>query len=186
MEAQKTTVTDPAAVQTNTEPAAKTEPAAAGGPKEGTAAAAAGAAGVKTYDQAYVDELIAKNKAAQEAAVQEALKVAGMDKDAKAQYEKEQAEKKLTDREADIARRELKADAREILSKKDVPTEFLDMLLGKDLQETRKNVDSFAAAFDRAVQAQVEKRLVGKTPSGGNGTGMSSVEAMAAEIDKYL
>lgn len=37
----------------------------------------------KTYDQAYVDDLIERQKAAQEAAVAEALKVAGMDKDAK-------------------------------------------------------------------------------------------------------
>ena len=35
-------------------------------------------AAVKTYDQAYVDDLIERQKAAQEAAVAEALKVAGI------------------------------------------------------------------------------------------------------------
>ena len=44
----------------------------------------------KTYDQAYVDDLIERQKAAQEAAVAEALKVAGMDKDAKEKYEQSQ------------------------------------------------------------------------------------------------
>ena len=37
-------------------------------------------AAAKTYDQAYVDDLIERQKVAQEAAVAEALKVAGMDK----------------------------------------------------------------------------------------------------------
>lgn len=67
----------------------------------------------------------------------EALKVAGMDKDAKEKYEQEQAEEKMAKREADIARRELKADAREVLAEKQIPTEFLDMLLGSDLKENQ-------------------------------------------------
>ena len=53
----------------------------------------------KTYDQAYVDDLIERQKAAQEAAVAEALKVAGMDKDAKEKYEQEQAEEKMARRQ---------------------------------------------------------------------------------------
>ena len=96
-----------------------------------------------------------------DAAVAEALKVAGMDADSKAAYEKQQEEKKLAEREADIALRELKADTRELLAKKDVPVEFLDMLVGRDLEATKGNVDAFKKQFDAAVQAQVEKRLAG-------------------------
>ena len=138
-------------------------------------------AAARTYNQAYVDDLIERQKAAQEAAVAEALKVAGMDKDAKEKYEQEQAEEKMAKREADIARRELKADAREVLAEKQIPTEFLDMLLGSDLKETKANADAFKTKFDAAVQAQVEKRLAGKTPQGGqSGTSMKS------EIEKYM
>ena len=136
----------------------------------------------KTYDQAYVDDLIERQKAAQEAAG--ALKVAGMDKDAKEKYEQEQAEEKMAKREADIARRELKADAREVLAEKQIPTEFLDMLLGSDLKETKANADAFKTKFDAAVQAQVEKRLAGKTPQGGNGS--QSGTSMKSEIEKYM
>ena len=114
----------------------------------------------KTYDQAYVDDLIERQKAAQEAAVAEALKVAGMDKDAKEKYEQEQAEEKQ------------------------IPTEFLDMLLGSDLKETKANADAFKTKFDAAVQAQVEKRLAGKTPQGGNGS--QSGTSMKSEIEKYM
>lgn len=141
-------------------------------------------AAARTYNQAYVDDLIERQKAAQEAAVAEALKVAGMDKDAKEKYEQEQAEEKMAKREADIARRELKADAREVLAEKQIPTEFLDMLLGSDLKETKANADAFKTKFDAAVQAQVEKRLAGKTPQGGNGS--QSGTSMKSEIEKYM
>lgn len=148
-------------------------------------AAAAGTA-AKTYDQAYVDNLLARQKEAQEAAVAEALKVAGMDADSKAKYQKQQEDEKFKQREADLARRELKADARSVLEEKEVPAEFLDMLLGRDMKETKANVDTFKTAFDAAVQAQVEKRLVGKTPQTGNGGAVSEAAVMSAEIDKYL
>ena len=141
-------------------------------------------AAAKTYDQAYVDDLIERQKVAQEAAVAEALKVAGMDKDAKAKYEQEQAEEKMAKREADIARRELRADAREVLAEKQIPAEFLDMLLGSDLKATKANADAFKTKFDAAVQAQVEKRLAGKTPQGGNGS--QSGTNMKSEIEKYM
>lgn len=157
-------------------------------PQKAVPAETATAAGTaaKTYDQAYIDNLIAQQKQAQEAAVAEALKVAGMDADSKAKYQKEQEDQKLKQREADLARRELKADARSVLEDKGVPAEFLDILLGRDMKETKANVDAFKSAFDAAVQAQVEKRLVGKTPQTGNGGAVSEAAVMSAEIDKYL
>lgn len=186
-ETQKT-VTESAAAAV--EPAAKTETTA----KTEAAAAADPAAkaeqktepAAKTYDQAYIDSLLERQKQAQEAAVAEALKVAGMDAESKKQYEKEQAARELETRAAELARRELKADAREVLHEKEVPMEFLDMLLGKDMKETQGNIDTFKNRFDAAVQAQVEKRMVGKTPQSGNSGELSEEAAMAAEIAKYM
>lgn len=140
----------------------------------------------KTYDQAYVDQLIAQQKQAQEAAVAEALKVAGMDAESKAKYEKEQADKKLADREAEIARRELRADARELIAEKGISQDFLDLLIGKDMKDTKARIEAFKARYDADVQAQVEKRMVGKTPQAGNGGTVSEEAAMRAEIDKYI
>lgn len=141
----------------------------------------------KTYDQAYIDKLLADQKAATDAAVAEALKVAKMDEDSKASYEQEKAAKELADREAKIAARERKADALDILAKNDVPSEFVDILVGDTTEKTKANVAAFKVKFDAAVQAQVEKRLAGTTPKGGSGSGtLSEEEAMAAEIDKYL
>lgn len=141
----------------------------------------------KTYDQAYVDKLLADNEAARAAAVAEALKVSQMDEDGKASYEQEKRAKELSEREAQIALRERKAEALDVLDKNEVPREFLDMLVGESTEETKEKVAAFKKEFDAAVQKQVEKRLAGTTPKGGNGTGAQSEdEAMAAEIAKYL
>lgn len=141
----------------------------------------------KTYDQSYIDELLVQQEAARKAAVEEALKVSKMDEAGKATYEQEQAAKKLAEREEQIALRERKADALDVLNKNNVPREFLDMLVGKNMQETKANVAAFKDKFDAAVQVQVEKRLAGSTPNGGNGsTSQSEEEAITSEIAKYL
>lgn len=182
-------------METEKNTAAETEAKGAAASGSGDTPAAAGGAGqekkqepaAQTYDQAYIDRLLADQKAATDAAVAEALKVAKMDEDSKASYEKEKAAKDLADREAKIAARERKADALDILAKNDVPSEFVDILVGDTTEKTKANVAAFKGQFDAAVQAQVEKRLAGTTPKGGSGTGaMSEEEAMRAEIKKYM
>lgn len=182
-------------METEKNTAAETDVKGAAASGGGEPAAAAGGArqeakqepAAKTYDQAYIDKLLADQKAATDAAVAEALKVAKMDEDSKASYEQEKAAKELADREAKVAARERKADALDILAKNDVPAEFVDILVGDTTEKTKANVAAFKGRFDAAVQAQVEKRLAGTTPKGGSGSGtLSEEEAMAAEIDKYM
>lgn len=178
------TVTEPA-VGTTTDAPAEEKLAASGG-TAGQDTAKQEPAG-KTYDQAYIDKLLSDQEAARAAAVAEALKVAQMDEAGKESYEQEKREKELSDREAQIALRERKAEALDVLDKNEVPREFLDMLVGDSTDETKEKVAAFKKEFDAAVQKQVEKRLAGTTPKGGNSTGaQSEEEAMAAEIDKYL
>lgn len=177
------TVTEPAGGDTAAVPAKETPVSSETASQEKAGQEPA----VKTYDQAYIDKLLADQEAARKAAVEEALKVSKMDEGSKASYEQEKAAKELADREAKIAQRELRADALDILAKNDVPSEFADILVGGTTEETKVKVATFKKEFDAAVQKQVEKRLAGTTPKGGNGTGtMSEEEAMAAEIDKYL
>lgn len=141
----------------------------------------------KTYDQAYVDKMAADYEAKTAAAVEEALKVAKMDKEGKASYEQEKKAKELAEREAKIALRERKAAALELLDENGIPSGFADLLVGSSGEETEKNIAAFKKLFDAAVQAKVEGRLAGTTPKGGKGAGaLSEEEAMAAEIDKYM
>ncbi len=61
------------------------------------------------------------------------------------------------------------------------------MVVGKNAEETKQNVEAFKSKFDSAVQAQVEKRLSGKTPEAGSGvSGAGSGDPMLEEILKYL
>lgn len=178
---------------TVTEPAAGTTTATSAEEKSGASSGIAGQETAKqepagkTYDQAYIDKLLSDQEAARAAAVAEALKVAQMDEAGKESYEQEKREKELSDREAQIALRERKAEALDVLDKNEVPRDFLDMLVGDSTEETKEKVAAFKKEFDAAVQKQVEKRLAGTTPKGGNGTGgQSEEEAMAAEIAQYL
>ncbi|MCL2463263.1 MAG: DUF4355 domain-containing protein [Defluviitaleaceae bacterium] len=145
--------------------------AAAAGDAAG--AAAAGAESPAKYTEADFANLRAEldGKLAEETAkaVAKALERAKLP-------EKEQAELAYNDRlgqlearEKDIAARELRADTAALLSQKQLPAEALELVMGADKDATGKNVDRFQALFDKAVQAQVEKRIAGKTPSTGNG-----------------
>ena len=122
-----------------------------------------------------------------EALVQEAVKKATMSPEEKAAYEKEEKEKALSEREDAISLRERRADAKELLADNGLPVEFRDMVMGKDKEETQANVKMFKEKFDAAVQAQVEVRLKGKTPSSGTGyTGGSEKETLLAQVENYL
>lgn len=103
-------------------------------------------------------------------AVEAALKKASMSAEEKADLEKKEAEDNLLKREQELAFRELKADTKTLLADKKIPAGFLDMVVGKDLEETKGRITTFKTEFDKAVQEQVEQRLRGKTPERGNGT----------------
>ena len=135
-----------------------------------------------------VDPVPAGNKKEDiEALVQEAVKKATMSPEEKAAYEKEEKEKALSEREDAISLRERRADAKELLADNGLPVEFRDMVMGKDKEETQANVKMLKEKFDAAVQAQVEVRLKGKTPSSGTGyTGGSEKETLLAQVENYL
>lgn len=121
------------------------------------------------------------------ALVAEEVKKASMTPEEKEKYEASEREKKLADRESAISLRELQADAKELLASNGLPAEFRDFVIGKDKDETEKNVKTMRECFDVAVQAQVETRLKGKTPSTGTGaTGGSENDTLMSEVASYL
>ncbi len=116
--------------------------------------------------------------------VQEEMKKASMTPEERAKYEAEEKEKSLKEREEAISLRERTADAKELLAENGLPAGFVDMVRGADKEETEKNVKAFKAQFDAAVQAQVEKRMGGRTPEAGSGT--SREDAMESLIMSCL
>ena len=94
----------------------------------------------------------------------EAEKLAKMNADQKAQYEKEKKEKELADREAKLTERELKATAKETLTSKGLPSSLADVLNYSNAEACNKSIEAVETAFKEAVAAAVDDKLKGSKP----------------------
>ena len=134
----------------------------------------------KTKMQADIDARI-------EAAKTEAEKMAKMNAEQKAQYEREKKEAELQAREAEITKRELMATAKEQLAEKNLPLSLSAVLNYTSAEECTASIDAVEKAFQEAVEAGVESRLAGgkppkKAPEGaGNTLEAQVLKAMKGE-----
>lgn len=94
----------------------------------------------------------------------EAEKLAKMTKEEKTQYLQQKKEKELADREAEITRKELAAEAKNNLSEKKLPVGLAAILDYSDADSCKRSMEAVEKAFREAVQAGVEERLKGTTP----------------------
>ena len=110
----------------------------------------------------------AKEKWEQEAQQREteAAKLAKMTAEQKAEHERQKREKDLSDREAALTLRELRAQASQTLTEKNLPLSLLDCLNFGDAEKCNESIDSVEKAFRSAVQAGVEERMKGSAPKG--------------------
>lgn len=138
------------------------------------------------YDEKYVEELKAKIEQEKQAAIEEAVKQAAMTEEEKQAYEKEKHVKELEEREKALVQREIKADAKSMLAEKGMPDELLDVVIAGTMEDTKKNIEKTKAAFDIAVQKQVDLRLRGTTPSTGSGVTREFSSSLEAEVSKYF
>lgn len=106
----------------------------------------------------------------------EAEKLAKMNADQKAEYERKKQEEAMTKRESEITRRELRATALETLAEKGMPKTLADILNYTDADSTNKSIESVEKAFREAVEAGVNERLKGEPPKGGGGKGASEFD----------
>lgn len=94
----------------------------------------------------------------------EAEKMAKMNAEQKAQYEREKQAKELADREAAITRRELTATAKEQLAEKGLPMSLAAVLNYASAEECAASIDAVGKAFQEAVEKAVNDRLAGGKP----------------------
>lgn len=98
----------------------------------------------------------------------EAEKLAKMNADQKAQYEKEKQEADFNKRLADLNARELKATAKETLGEKGLPLELAEVLNYADADTCNKSIEAVGKVFQQAVEKAVNEKLRGNgTPKGG-------------------
>ena len=137
----------------------------------------------RTFTQKDVDKIIqervAKEQAKWEKKVQdertEAEKLAKMNADQKAEYEKQKREDELAKREKDITTRELRATAYETLAEKNLPKELVDILNYESAETCNKSIEAVEKAFQSAVEKAVNDKLRGgNPPKGGQGSNNQS------------
>lgn len=119
-----------------------------------------------------------------EEAKTEAQKLAKMNAEQKAEYERKQLEEQLTKREAEITKRELRATALETLAEKGLPKQLAEVLVYTDAEATNTSIEAVEKSFRDAVEQAVNDRLKNSTPpkTGGSGGTPSSLEEQIGAI----
>ena len=123
----------------------------------------------KSYSQDDLDAAVKKAVAETKAEMEKQAKPAKLPEDEKRQEELRLKEEDYEKRNAELNRRELMQDARDMLSEKGIPVSFAKRLLGADKKETKANVEEFAKEWSSNISAAVDEKLKGKTPKAGGG-----------------
>lgn len=130
----------------------------------------------KKYSDADLDKIINQKFAdwqtKQQKAVDEAKKLAEMDAQQKAEYERDQLKEELNKLKKTNTLSEMGKTARKLLSDDglNVPDELVGMIITENAETTKANVDSFGKLFKAAVQNAVKDVLKGKVPGTGGGS----------------
>lgn len=122
-----------------------------------------------------------------EAAKTEAEKMAEMTAEQKAQHKEQERIDEISKREADITRRELRAQSLEKLAEKELPKELIDVVVFTDAESCNASIDAIEKAFRKSVEDGVNKRLSqsAAVPGSGNtSTTLSHGEMMAKQLNE--
>ena len=101
------------------------------------------------------------------AAVQEAQALAQMTQEERMNHDFMQRESQLQAREAEISRRELRAQAAQLLQEHGLPAVLADALNYDSAEALQHSVDAAESAFRAAVQQEVQVRMRGSVPTSG-------------------
>lgn len=141
------------------------------------------------YTDADVDEIVSKRLAKwekqQAAKVEEAAKLAEMNAQQKAEYERDKVQKELDEYKRRDTVNAMVAESRRQLSEQGIAVsdDILARLVGETAEETKSSVDAFSTAFTAAVEDAVKKQLAGKAPAAGVATKTMTKEEILAIKD---
>ncbi|HDJ6465688.1 TPA: DUF4355 domain-containing protein [Staphylococcus aureus] len=116
---------------------------------------------------------------------EEAAKLAKMNKDQKAEYEREKLEAELKQLRAEKALNEMRSEARVMFKDKgiDVSDELLDIVVSDSAETTKNNVDNLTKILDEMVQKKVQETLRQNSPKSFSKSGLSRDEILAIKDD---
>ena len=144
------------------------------------------------YTDADVDEIVSKRLAKwekqQAAKVEEAAKLAEMNAQQKAEYERDKVQKELDEYKRRDTVNAMVAESRRQLSEQGIAVsdDILARLVGETAEETKASVDAFSTAFTAAVEDAVKKQLAGKAPAAGVATKTMTKEEILAIKDPIV
>ena len=122
----------------------------------------------RTFTRAEIGKMLSaersKWEAEQEAKENEAKKLAKMNADEKQKYQLDQREQELADREKAIARKELTAEAKAMLSERGLPVELVAVVDLSNAEAVTESVASIQKTWEDAVQKGVSDRMKGSAP----------------------
>lgn len=130
----------------------------------------------KLFTQAEVDKMLQsevdrritsalkKQAKSNEAKIKEAQKLAQMNESEKFQYELEQREKAIEEKEKALALAENKNEAGKILADKGLSLSLVDFVVAEDAETMNSNIRLLEKAFKDSVKREVEKRLGSSAP----------------------
>lgn len=144
----------------------------------------AGEAQGKLYTDEDVDKLInrkfAEWQAKKDKEIDEATKLADMNAQQRAEYQRDQLQKELDEYKRRETLAEMGKTARSMLAEQDieVPDELVASLVTEDAETTAANVKAFAKAFTTAVQKAVEGKIAHTEPKAGGAATMTKAEIL--------
>ena len=96
--------------------------------------------------------------------VREAQKLAKLSEQQRFQYELEQREKKIAEKEKQMALMENKAEASKALNERGISIALADFVVAEDADTMMGNIKILEDEFKKSVKLEVEKRLAGNSP----------------------
>lgn len=116
------------------------------------------------------------------AAKSEAEEMASLTAEQQAEAKKRKETEAMAAREADITRRELRAQSLEQLAEKALPKELIDIVVLTDAEACLKSIESIEISFRSAVEAGVNERLASSAnpPAGGGNSGSGNEKVVGA------
>lgn len=172
---------------------------------EGAAVTQAAQQAAQTFTQEDVDRIVAQRLARQQRDAEsriarareegrtEAERLASMTQEQRIQHEREQNEQAmrerenaLTAREAEIARRELRAEAIETLASKGLPKGLESILNYSSAEACNQSIAAVEKAFRDAVKAEVDKQLAGSAVELKRGTAQPETKSPGVQLAQQI
>lgn len=119
----------------------------------------------------------------------EAARLAKMNKDQKAEYEREQMEKELEQLRSEKQLNEMRSEARAILLSNEIDArdEVVSLVVADTAEKTKENIEAFSAIIQKSVEDAIKANARQAVPKNGdsfNGGNSSNVYDNFAEIAK--